>query len=244
MTIELQSTIDEIIAWLLMLLKGNIIEGFAAVPLWFLICLFVIQVIFKLLKYLKAKVIIFLMCTAMHMVAVYCTIVPSLYHLDKALYYIIFYAVGYIAYPFIMKLFELDTKAKILCFAIGGILSLPYTAMCFFCIDLVPLTFVLKALVLIWFNLVAARLLSNVELLQRIGKETLYLCGNEVIVKTLVADILLLFEINVNLANPLIAYLYTFMLLVLNIKVVIPCEKYVWMQVKTGIGCVANSPTP
>ena len=117
---------------------GCIRNRFVATSLWFLPCLFVMEIIFKLIKFARFKVLMLAICVAIY-VAVVKLIVPGPhispsweYNVDSALYFIIYYAIGYAAFPYIASLFKLDTLLKKIVFFATGALSFIYSALQFF----------------------------------------------------------------------------------------------------------------
>ena len=69
--------------------------------------------------------------------------------------------------------------------------------------------------------------MSDITYFAKVGQETLYLCGNEWVIKTVVPLFLNLIGLQINISNPFAAYILTFCLIGLNYKVVIPFEKLV-----------------
>ena len=228
--------------FLILVAKGNIRESFFAASLWFFSCLFFMKIIFKLIKFLKKSWLIFAVCLAMYMIAeLVITPRPSIkphwfYNLDSVFYYIIFFAIGYIGYPYIVDLFKLDTRLKKVIFILSGGICFGYSALIFNGRDgLTPVIIlfpalrlfipIIRALLIIWFNLIIAKIVENINIFNEIGRNTLYLCGNEYIVKILVPCMIELTGLELNLSSPLSAYLYTTILLIVCIKILIPSEK-------------------
>lgn len=224
------------------IIKGNIRNTFLAGSLWFLSCLFVMEIIFKCLKFIKKKWIIFLACIIMYIIAEkvispHPLVEPHWYfNADSALYYIIFFAIGYMIYPYVTVLFTLDSIWKKIIFIITGGLSLVYSALIFLgrdCLTPIMVMFpalaflkpIIRALFIIWANLVVAKLIENIDLLNEIGKNTLYLCGNEFIIRTLSSCLVGIIGLEINLSSPLSAYVYTAVLLIVCLKSVIRVEK-------------------
>lgn len=233
---------DQVLSFFEIVLRGNIRNTFFAGGIWFLSCLFIIEIAFKLIKYLKNKYLILLVCTLLHIsyrliVEPFFAPMPSWpYNIDSAFYYIMFYALGYVTYPYIIKLFRLDTAIKKRLFILFGIISGVHAALIFFGIDYIgnlfaehPIlsifTSLIRILLLIWFNLTVAKLFEKVELFNQIGRETLYLCGNEYIITALFTNSLSIIGIAINVYTPLAAYIYSSILLFIGIKGVIPFEK-------------------
>lgn len=222
-------------------LRGSIRNTCVIPALWFLSCLFCMDIIFKLIKQLEYKWMIFGASVILFIIAEK-LIVPRpivephwLYNLDSAFYYMIYYATGYIAYPYLIKLFELNTKGKKLFFSFSGVACFVYSLYLFWgkdilmMVDTIPeiaiFSSFLKAIILIYLNLVVAKLIENIYLLNEIGKETLFLCGNEFVVKTLALVFCELIGLKINLQSPLHMYIYTFILLWIAVKKIIPMEK-------------------
>lgn len=247
--IQNDSGLKSIKDMLIVVAKGNIRNSFVASALWFLSCLFLMEIIFKLLKYLQNKWLICLICLCMYVIAEK-VITPRpisqphwLYNLDSVFYYIIYYAIGYLIYPFVLELFELDTRLKRNIFLFSGGAAFVISAFYFMGKDCLGSVFgmlpfsslflpILKALVMIWVNLIAAKMVEKVALFNEMGSQTLFLCGNEYVVKTLLTCFVGLFGIEIALNSPLYVYLYTTLVLIVCTRLVIPFEKKVIASVK------------
>lgn len=234
--------IELIKAQIIIIFRGNIRNTYFAAALWFLSCLFLMEIIFKAFKIFKKKWVIFLLCLILFIVSeVFISPRPIaephwIYNLDSTFYYIVFYAIGYIIYPFILKLFKLDTKKKRKYFIVSSIIFTIYAVLVFFDLDylkkfltLIPiirvLTPIFTALLLIGFNLILSRLLSEINLFNLIGSNSLYLCGNEFIIKLITSSLIELVGLKLSLPSPIHVYLYTMFLLIFSIKIIIPAEK-------------------
>ena len=233
---------NSILELLVIVCKGNIRNTFFAMGLWFLSCLFLMEIIFKIIRKFNNKLLIFLICLIMFVIAEgFITPRPIiephwLYNLDSVFYYIVFYAIGYIIYPLIVKLFELDTRKKKILFYILGIISFFYASLVFLkkdylssLLELVPiirlLAPIIRTFILIVFNLVLAKILENINLFTTIGRDTLYLCGNEFIIKSLCSSLIELVGLSLTFNTPLHVYLYTMILLILSTKVLHTSER-------------------
>lgn len=248
-TTIVNNTCTSIVSDLIQILKGCIRNHFYAGSLWFLSCLFVMKNVFYVLrKALKRKWLILLFCAAF-----YCTaqllIDPRpiqephmVYNIDSACYYIIFYALGYYGFGPLQVLLDWEKPhRKVICAGIGSLLFI-YAALLFFGKDL--LTYintnavmhlicpVLKALLVILFVLIVSKAMETVALFGFLGKNTLFLCGSEYLIKLFVPLCLQIVGLNLSLPNPLAAYLYTFFLLVLCGKTFIPLEKAVFKRLR------------
>lgn len=110
-----------------------------------------------------------------------------------------------------------------------------YTVLCYFGSDFLSflwalpvagtLIYYLQALVIILFFLGIAWILRDVEAFRKIGRDTLYLCGNEMIIKELIPAFAAVFGLEVSLDSTLETVVYIALLLVVTEKLLIPAEK-------------------
>lgn len=223
-------------------LKGCIRNSFFAASLWFLSCLFLIEVLFKIIKRLRNKWEMAIACVVLFLAAEF-LIDPHplmephwLYNLDSAIYFIIFFAIGYFIYPYLLCLFQLDTTCKKAVFIITGLATFGYSVLVFMGKDIItpaaesiPLVGIfvpiIRPMIIIWMNLIAAKLLEKIELFNQIGRETLWLCGNEYIIKNIIPYVWKICGGGQMLLTPHLTYIYTFFLLVISVKIIIPFEK-------------------
>lgn len=242
------ASLDSVRAMIVLLLKGNIRNTFFAASLWFLSCLFVMGIVFQLIKKIKWKPIILLVCLALFIVAQKVInpspiVVPHwIYNVDSMLYYIIYYAIGYISFPYIENLFKLKTMINKIVFAISGIGSFVYSALLFFEKDLLNTFYniryiglfmpIIKALIVIWFFFIISKILENSKFLNEFGRNTLYLCGSEFIVKTLLPCCISILGMQINIPNPLVGYMYTFVLLIIANVYLVPIEKKIISEIQ------------
>jgi hypothetical protein len=171
---------------------------------------------------------------------------PKLYYnVDSALYYIIFFCLGYVVFPEINKLLLFKSKLdKIVLYSTGGITFL-YTMFYFFSKDFfIKLEFIIflsviipifRALMIIWFFIVLSYICRNINILAIIGKNTLYLCGNEMIIKLIVPSILSMVGLQVRLATPVVTFIYTAFLLYLANKFIVPVERNIFIMINNGL---------
>ena len=139
-------------------------------------------------------------------------------------------------YPYLLELFKLDTIIKKFVFTVFLIISFTYAILVFLgkdismdCLDnawgLKDISFLIKGSVLILFNLCLAKILEKINFLSDIGKDTLYLCGNEYIIKELVPWFLAKLGIIINFENLYFVLFYNFLLIVLSLKTLNILEK-------------------
>jgi len=225
-----------------------------APALWFLPCLFVVSIFFGiLLKVLKKPGVVLLISfviygAAANLMSFDATETPRwFFNVDSAFYYLFFFALGAFTFDYISQL-KIDDwmsqyrRNKILTIvgtAFFSTIIIVTTALTFFgrqdyftiypifsmipfCTWIYP---VFIALSIIIFHIGIAMWLQRVPFLSRLGKNTLAFCGNENILKTLVPCVLSLLGLSIQIASPLHAYLYAFILLIIGNYVMIPIEK-------------------
>ena len=242
-----QNASSSIVPSLIDLLKGCIRNHYLAGSLWFLTCLFVIKIAFYVLrKIVKFKWLNLLICAAAYCVSQLLfdpkpTVDPHMvYNIDSACYFIIFYALGYYGAGFIQSLLDWQKPIKkAICMGTGAVLFV-YAALLFFGKDLFayipPNTVtnlvipVLRPVCIILFVLIVSRVLENIAFFGSIGKNTLFLCGSEHIVRLCVPLCLQIVGLNIACPNPLATYIYAFALLVLCNKTLVPLEKSAFKQ--------------
>ena len=88
---------------------------------------------------------------------------------------------------------------------------------------------ILITLILIFFNCITAFLMEDVCLLKNIGKDTMYLCLTEVLVKNIIVDLLSILKLTIVLENPLMTVIYSFFVIYVNHKYLIPIFKKVYI---------------
>ena len=84
-------------------------------------------------------------------------------------------------------------------------------------------------------NLCISRLLVGFTLLSKIGVETLYLCGNEYILRNLVIFVISLTGLGIYTNNPMMSIIYSIFLIIIGHYILIPFEKKVVKQIKKNI---------
>lgn len=243
-----QNCATDIALNLLLILKGAIRNTFPAGGLWFLSCLFVVKCLFFLIRHFAKKnylvISICLVCFLFSLIG----FTPSMpgnphwvYNIDSALYYILFYMIGFYCFPFLQKFLLLDSLYKRMAASILFSLCTFYALATLFGYNLLSflsttiftgsLASVLSALILIGFILGLSKLLEDVPLFVAIGQNTLYLCGSEYIIKNLVPLTLQLVGLNLCLQNPLSSYVYTMVLLIICHHSLVPVEKAILKKI-------------
>ena len=248
----------EIMPELLHIVKGTIRNQFFASALWFLTCAAAVRIVFAFIRKLKYKIAIFTVCLGLFVIAEYVMpyrpfVTPAMpYNVDSMLFYILFYAIGYVAFPFMCKALEPKKIWGKCLLGLSGLVCGGYTALLFFGKNLllyIPqnmvtdrLQMILCPLIVCWFYCIVGKLLENVPVLCKIGQETLHLCGNEYIIKTLFPVLLSVFGLATHLGNPLIVFAYNAVMLVITTYLLVPYEKKMLNKI-TGIFSLKKKPT-
>lgn len=105
------------------------------------------------------------------------------YNVDSALYFIIFYIVGYVSFGIINSILKLDFTHKKILFIVGFILTFTYSALVYFRKD-VALFFdsrtayecygIIRPLIIISFLICVAYLLKDIKYMNQLGKHIVY----------------------------------------------------------------------
>ncbi len=220
---------------LLTIALGCIRNCFCAESLWFLTCLFVIEIAFKAIKMIKFKAIRILIITSVILTKPFYYHEPSLLFNIDSIYYVFYFALGYYLYSAINILFD-NAKyrlLKILLFIGTG----AYAIIEFFNCN--PLDKVIiatkwinniystvhassRALLLIAFAILLSKLFCNVRVFQKIGSDTLYLCGTEYLLKQFIFGIAGLFGFDRTAGAPFTTYLYVIVMIIIGTWLVSP----------------------
>ena len=102
----------------------------------------------------------------------------------------------------------------------------------------------IKALLLIICQIVLAKLLSFSKLLQHLGENTLYLCGNEYLVKQLIPIILSMIGLKLTVSNLLDVLLYSFGAMLAVYYILMPIEKRIYQRLGNLIIMIVSSFKP
>lgn len=229
-----------------------------APALWFLPCLFVISLLFFILKKISKNRWVLLLL-GLGMLVISETLLPHrpivqpswFWNIDSALYYFFYFILGYAVFPFITQLLSSKTRLARLGFALSVIIATLYAGTLLIGIDLFaiglkfipggkPIILVLGAISLIWFNIFLAHLLSSVKIFKQLGRDTLYLCGSEQIIRHLVPPLFAIFGWNVMFASPVGAIIFTFMVLLAARFGIIPFLKSIYSTLLDQVSLVLN----
>ena len=225
--------------------RNSIVYG---VGLWFLTCLFVIQIVFSLLKKIRYRSVVLLICLGFYLLAEYVMSPRPIkdpqwfYNVDSACYYILFYGLGWFFCPLINKTLASNSLRVMIPKAVITAAGLAYTIYLFFGRDLLrplwglhPVFSFIRG---IFVPMICIWLVAMVSycfpygLMKHIGCNSLYMCGNEYIIKNFFPLALSLFGVSRTFDNPIQAYLYVLILLVITDRILVPVEKPMleWLQ--------------
>lgn len=208
-------------------------DGFVAYQLWFLSSIFISYLLFYLIKWLLRKRILILLAGVVIFFAgdVFFHQLPSFYNIDYAVAYFHFFLIGYLVFPFLDKWFGkselviLNIVKLIIFFSCLGL-----TILLFFRIDrergwvTLPLENELVIIyVIIGVSYFIGLLAENKTF--SYGADTMYLCGNEYMIKALFPFFISLFGLNIVTEDPMQCYFYTLVLFAVQHRFVIPAEK-------------------
>lgn len=239
-------------ASLLLIAQGAIRNRFFVNSLWFFTCLFVMSIVFWLIKCLQIKPLILLACLALFFASE--TLLPSRpivnpqcpWNIDSAMYYILYYGIGYVTFPIIIKLFRSSQKfSSFMGLAFSGVMAMIFTILVYYnhnpflYLNAIPglsvLVPVITACVILWLLILISYSLCDVPFFVRIGQNTLHLCGAEFFVKMIISSILQIIGLSLTLPTPFAVLLYTTFLLWFAMCTFVPFSQYV-LQKKRRIG--------
>ena len=214
-----------------------------APALWFLPCIFVMGMLFFWLKKLAENRWLILIIGIVFFV-ITITVLPHrpisqpswFWNIDSVLFYFFYYALGYAVFPYIRRLLSSRSVWAHVGFIVSALAVTFYAMALLAGKDLVALFFrnipnsvyiirMLSAVLLIWFNVSLAQVLSSITLFQKIGQDTLFLCGSEQVIRHLTPPLAAIFGLNVTFNSTLGAFIYTFVAIVVAKYAVSPVLK-------------------
>ena len=253
----------------LMLLQG--LEGIRnqvfAASLWFIPCIFVMSILYNLiLRAVKRKgfalvCALGLWASTQLVFPLFKVTIPSwFWNVDSAMYYIIYYALGAVLFPFFkqydFKTSKLTLKVLVVFFFIGcvGVSGIAYfkgPGYLYSKIGNIGLFNGVRPIVIalasIFSNMLLAIALKKVRILIEWGKSTLILCGTEQAIKICIMAATQLVGLSISISSPLVAVLYTLLCLVISrYKIVFFINRYVpvlsgkYCWVKTDLSLQTN----
>lgn len=226
--------------------------------LWFLPCIFCAGVIFDALRRVcKKDVLVFLASAVLYVISI--TLFPNrpdvqpswFWNIDSACHYMIYYALGYIVSKKLTGGEErsdkerdrkYDRKRQCLFFAVAVFVT-GYAVSVYVRQDIAGRLFlrvipaadmiypVLRAILLIIFNMVLAKILEGFRFLSYAGTQTLWLCGNESIAKGILGAAAELAGLRIEVTNELTAIIYAAVMMVFIITCLLPVEQRLYRKV-------------
>lgn len=232
-----------------MLVKGLLaVKGIDfAQPLWFLPALFLIQcVLFLLFRTLRRKGLVLLLAFALYylrtgILADFSSLLIP-YCADYALAYLIYFALGAVASLYVRSIRFPCRPSSLVALLTVGAVGYAYVYFCGYDpLSLLQVDSVFSAVIgffrvvlLIAANIAAALPLSRVKCILRVGQATLYMVGNEILVKTVVPTALALVGLSCNPVGELSAIIYCTALLFLTERFIIPIEEPLLQWIQLG----------
>lgn len=168
---------------------------------------------------------------------------PSwIFNIDSALHYLIYYTAGYLFHERLTaEKRDLNGTQRIL--QLGGIVLLTgYTALVYMSKDILgnvlsrsipaggEIYFVIRALLLIMFHIVLAKLFAGIGKLHEVGAQTLWLCGNEFVVKRIFAAAADIVGVQTAVTSALSAVIYACIMIWFIYKVLMPFEQKIYQR--------------
>lgn len=214
--------------------------------LWFLSCLYIMEIAFEFLKRIKYKNVVLIILCALCIFANSYIQPPKgwPWNIDNMICYFPFYVGGYLIFPYIEKLIE-RTKSSIVAkigFWVSGVACLLYCALCYFNYDVLSPVWkscwvlgYFKAFIFFWAIIFMAASVKWGEVLQEAGRNTLYLCLSEYIVKDIVPDAFSMIGLCFEPKNPAITGIYIMALLLFTSRYLVPFERKAILEVSNKI---------
>ncbi len=236
------NSVAELPAQLLILAKGAPRNQFAATSLWFLSCLWVLEVGFSLLEGLRPPLLAVLAAGIQVVVYRLLPVNPTAdpkgwYNVDSALAYAVFFILGYVLLPLLDRVIRGEGGAVrwvkhgvgILCMAYAVWMfvtqSEPYVRWYFEVPFFDVIGSVLHPLVLMIAVMYAASFLAGFDFATRAGRSTLYLCGNENALRLMLPVLLQTLGLNLTVQAPLSAMVVIGCLFAFQIRFLIPLQR-------------------
>ena len=221
---------EEIFQYIGIILCGAIRNKYLAPSLWFLTCLFAIEILFIFLRRIKFKVILPIIGIATYYL--YSPIIVSKcgggikwpYNIDSAFQYLPFFIAGYLVFPLFAWIMKADRCYKKVIIFVCGMLSFIYAIMLWNGNDFLVGYGLLGSIVLMLAAINIGVILQKVRFVTDIGKNTLYMCGHEWLAKAFFAGIVYrLFHVAID--RPAVVYAFTIGVLLVSNYLIVPIEK-------------------
>ena len=246
-TVYMNNGISGFLSLVKQILKGTIVDEYVAGGLWFLICLAIMRLFFHILRKLRYPAIILTVSLAMYLVEQVYPI-PEYYNLHRLFQYTFYYALGFFAFPYVCRVLSAGTRRGRILLTLSSLFSLGFAALVYFGrnpldplwdIPIIgSLTLMFRALVIIWLYLLVAKLLENVEIFNKIGRKTLYLCGSEYFIRLLLKSAVRLFGLELAYPRPVCAWLCAALCVYLALRYLVPVEERIFAALRRFPGWI------
>ena len=237
---------DTVIDYSMITIKGDIRNTALSPGLWFLTCLFVISIIFIFIKRVRSNIVIFAISYMFYFIAQFClNKVPTnspcfIYNIDSAMSYLIYYASGYIMFGLWKRKSE-NSENKALLVALKyiiGIGAIAYTIFIWFGRDILFRLYnfkyyaycgeIINNIIVVIGLFTISLFFRSILLFNKIGQETLFLCGTELISKNIFNSIFGMFDLKIDFYRPLTVYIYAMLTLAFSYFIIIPIAKRIY----------------
>lgn len=237
---------------ILQIMLGTIRNTYFAGSLWFITCMFVTSILFNILQRMtkgKKPLLITISILCCMLSAKFIGPPKWIFNIDSALYYMPFYAIGYVAFPYMNNLFKSEEKKDKYLLIGSAIITFIFMALVY--VNMNPLkkipnvdliitsggivSIILTPLIIIWFMCLVSWAMQHVSFGINIGKNTLYHCGNEYLMKQGVYKIFRTVGVGVPIKDQFSTLTYCIVLLTLSNYLVAPIEKKLFKWINKGI---------
>ncbi len=208
--------------------------------LWFIPCLYIIVVgDYFIMKFFKSQLITLAVSFGAFLISQLLlphnpAHEPSWFmNFDSALYYYFYYSLGAVLFPIIntdktttihratkLGLTAIDLIVTALTFFqapywLFNKITAPFPALAAFKLS-IPFFDVFIALIIIYLNLVIAKLCAHIPLLEELGRETLVFCGTEDVTKGMLTQLLAMVNLKARLITPFITIAFSLICLLIS----------------------------
>lgn len=215
-----------------------------ASSLWFFSCLFCMCIMFDLLRrLLKKPILVLTVSVIFYFVTIYLlpdnpAAKPSwIFNIDSAMHYMVYYAIGYLLRRKLREeKKEFTVRVRIVRLT-GAVFLTGYAALVYlqknnFTTILYPVIPGIKhvypiihTLLLIGFQIVLAKMLVGIGNLHEVGAQTIWLCGNEFVVKKIFTALADIIGVQIEINSAFSAIIYVVILICFIYKFLLPNEK-------------------
>lgn len=227
---------------LLVFLCGGIRnKSVSATTLWFLSCLFSVRLMFFVIRKLKFRILIILVAALLYCIYGHADGInsPSLvFNLDSACGYLFYYVMGWAAYPLLDRCLASKSIKGIAVKYVLGLISIVYTVQVYIKHNIFaipglgnilrlcsPVAPVLGACIIVYLISLFAYGLQDIDMLSKLGTETLYYCGSETVLKQGIGLVIAILGLKIEYNKEFQMLVYTFLLLLIAHKYIVPTEK-------------------